>query len=89
MTFNTRNVPINQIKNANAQGVTFRLRANVVTMEGLTAREEVRVFGIDGQLLETVAADADGTAIISLEARSAGVYVIKADRHQTIKVTRR
>lgn len=80
---------IQKIEDTQTQNFKFRLKANVVTMEGLDANERVRVFGIDGQLLETATASANGMVSISLEARSAGVYIIKADKHQTIKVTRR
>ncbi len=54
----------------------FELSKNSIVIEGLVPGCVVRLFSVNGQAITSVAAAENGTAFVSLDALSSGVYVV-------------
>ena len=69
------------------QGQQFSLQQGNVHFSSCRAGSPISLYTLDGKLLQTVAADADGNARLATGSYPAGVYIIKTETitHKIIK----
>ena len=69
------------------QAQQFSLQQGDIHFSGCRAGSPISLYTLDGKLLQTVAADADGNARLATDNYPAGVYIIKTETitHKIIK----
>lgn len=67
----------NVVANDKSQHVVFSFSANVLNVSGLAVGERFSLYAIDGKLMLSENADADGKAAISLSSLQQGIYVVR------------
>lgn len=67
----------NVVANDKSQHIVFSFSANVLNVSGLAVGERFSLYAIDGKLMLSEKADADGKAAISLSSLQQGVYVVR------------
>lgn len=77
----TENITIGTVDGV--QGVTklpgdVKVQNNVVTVNGIAANAPVSIYSVDGKLVKTVNADANGYVSISIDELASGIYVVKS-----------
>lgn len=79
----------NDVELIQQESVSYSITINdaTVSIRGMKENETVSLFSIDGKLLCTAKADADGKVEVSLREYTKGVYVVKVG-NQTFKIVR-
>lgn len=67
----------NVVANDKSQHIVFSFSANVLNVSGLAVGERFSLYAIDGKLMLSEKADADGKAAISLSSLQQGIYVVR------------
>ena len=67
----------NVVANDKSQHVVFSFSANVLNVSGLAVGERFSLYAIDGKLMLSENADADGKAAISLSSLQQGIYIVR------------
>lgn len=67
----------NAVVGDNNPHVAFNLSANILSVSGLPAGNQLSLYATDGKLMLSVKANAEGSAIVSLSALQQGVYVVR------------
>lgn len=79
----------NDVELIRQENASYSITINnaIVSIRGMKENETASLFAIDGKLLCTAKADADGKAEVSLREYIKGVYVVKIG-NQTFKIVR-
>lgn len=67
----------NVVANDKSQHIVFSFSANVLNVSGLAVGERFSLYAIDGKLMLSEKANADGKAAISLSSLQQGIYVVR------------
>lgn len=67
----------NVVANDKSQHIVFSFSANVLNVSGLAVGERFSLNAIDGKLMLSEKADADGKAAMNLSSLQQGIYVVR------------
>lgn len=67
----------NVVANDKSQHVVFSFSANVLNVSGLAANESIALYTIDGKLMLSEKANAEGKAAMNLSSLQQGIYVVR------------
>ena len=91
-TFSTTDItcdeePPTSVTSPLEQAQQFSLQQGEIHFSGCRAGSPISLYTLDGKLLQTVAADANGNARLATDSYPAGVYIIKTETitHRIIK----
>lgn len=67
----------NVVANDKSQHVVFSFSANVLNVSGLAANESIALYTIDGKLMLSEKANAEGKSAMNLSSLQQGIYVVR------------